>query len=68
MVMSFKTLKVLFCFQYALINKEKNDTYIHIVRLKQLHLKGILEFPQLYELCMLMTFFRQGYTLSNSEL
>lgn len=36
--------------------------------LEWFHLKGILEFPQLCELDMLMTFFRQGYTLSNSEL
>lgn len=41
---------------------------MHISSLEQLHLKGILKFPWLYELCMLMTFFRQGYTLSNSEL
>lgn len=43
-------------------------TYIYIARLEQPHLKGILDFPQLCELCMLMTFFRQGYTLSDSEL
>lgn len=46
----------------------KIDTYIHRARLEQLHLKGILEFPQLCELYMLMTFFGQGYILSNSEL
>lgn len=46
----------------------KIDTSIHRARLEQFHLKGILEFPQLCELYMLMTFFRKGYTLNNSEL